>query len=196
MTSRNGSQPKTKQRVYYIQNTENGFIKIGVSEDPWARVKELQTGAHAPLILLGTTEGGIQMERGLHRQFAKYRTNAEWFSPSPELMTHIEWETGQGSTEHSLKVGYWVALTLRAETAPGRCYVGRISALDSRGVRITLIDWIIGRATGFDFFVAWDNLVSALIATPEHAMDEFGEAAARWQGQCNKMGGKEGETDD
>lgn len=94
-------------------------------------------------------------------------------------------------SEPALKVGYWVALTLKAGTAPLRVYVGMIEAIDERGVRITLIDWISGIASSWDFFVPHVNIESALVGTQDHALDGFGKAAAEWQ---EKMEAKENAT--
>jgi hypothetical protein len=86
----------------------------------------------------------------------------------------------------SLHPGWWVALTLRADTAKLRVYVGQVQALDDRGVRITLIDWFVGSASSWDFFAPWDSIVSTLIATDEHEHAGFGEAASSWQSDMNE----------
>jgi hypothetical protein len=49
------------------------------------------------------------------------------------------------------------------------------------GVRITLADWIVGKPTGYDLFVPWTNLESALIATPAHSVRDFAKEAAKWK---------------
>jgi elongation factor P hydroxylase len=84
-------------------------------------------------------------------------------------------------TEHSIDVGYWMAVVLPKDTAPLRCYVGQVQAVDEQGVRLTLMDWITGTASNYDFFVAWRNLESALIATPEHSRHDFEQQARQWQ---------------
>jgi hypothetical protein len=68
-----------------------------------------------------------------------------------------------------------------------RCYVGRVEELDDRGLRITLVDWIIGRFTGWDFFLPWDAITSVMVATPEHSTELFGDAASEFQIRCNEM---------
>jgi hypothetical protein len=80
-----------------------------------------------------------------------------------------------------LEPGYWVALTVKPETTPLDAYVGEVKAVDSNGVRLTLIDWFLGNASGWDVYVAWGNVEAALVATPEHNLHDFGEAAADWQ---------------
>ena len=46
-----------------------------------------------------------------------------------------------------------VALSLPAQTAPMRCYVGKVVYLGKDGVRIRLMDRSMGRSCGFDVFV-------------------------------------------
>jgi hypothetical protein len=72
--------------------------------------------------------------------------------------------TNPEKRQPTLYPGFWAALTLRAGTAPLRCYVGVVQSVDAHGVRITLVDWLMGSATGFDVFVPWSNLESALVA--------------------------------
>ena len=89
--------------------------------------------------------------------------------------------TEMDTPTQSLEPGYWVALTLKPGAAPLRCYVGEVQATDERGVRITLIDWLTGRANSYDLFVSWENITSSLVCTPEHDLENFGRAAERWQ---------------
>lgn len=81
----------------------------------------------------------------------------------------------------TLKVGWWAAITLKAGTAPLRCYVGKIEAVDAESMRLTLVDWISGMAAGYDFWVPRRNIESMLLATEEHDLDGFGEHAGGWQ---------------
>ncbi len=85
----------------------------------------------------------------------------------------------------TLKVGWWVALTLKPGTAPLHSYVGQIQSIDGRGIRITLIDWLFGRATGWDLFVPKSNIESALVCTENHDLESFGDAAGRWQSRMD-----------
>jgi len=81
----------------------------------------------------------------------------------------------------TIEPGFWVAVTLKKDSAPLRVYVGQVQEVDDSGIRLTLIDWLIGTATGWDLFVPWATLEAALVATPEHDVERFGEAGARWQ---------------
>lgn len=90
--------------------------------------------------------------------------------------------------DSSLEVGYVVALSLVEGAAPLRSYVGQIEAIDDRGIRLTLIDWIAGRPDSWDLFVPWESITAALVATESHAVNEFGDPAADWQGAMSKLG--------
>lgn len=75
--------------VYFVQAGEGGPIKIGWARNPWGRIRDLQVAHWAVLTMLGTTDGGVALERRLHRRFAKERVRGEWFNPSPRLYAAI-----------------------------------------------------------------------------------------------------------
>lgn len=87
-------------------------------------------------------------------------------------------------------VGYWVALSISDGIAPLRCYVGKIQAIDSHGVRITLVDWVTGSDAGWDLFVAWGDIKASLVATPEHDNENFLHSSAQWQESIQKNAAK------
>ena len=64
----------------YIISDGKGF-KVGVSVDPEKRLKTLQTGNRAKLVLehFEHKNDPYKVEKYLHRTLAKYRTNGEWF---------------------------------------------------------------------------------------------------------------------
>ena len=64
-----------------------------------------------------------------------------------------------------------------------------MQAVDEHCIRLTLVDWLIGRAAGYDLVIAWSNIEAALIATPEHDAEEFSQRAAKWE---NAMTGESG----
>jgi hypothetical protein len=70
--------------VYLIQNEHNHLIKIGVSKNPYRRIRQLQTGNDSILRLLGIikVEDAFSVERLLHTRYAKDRVSGEWFSVS------------------------------------------------------------------------------------------------------------------
>lgn len=69
--------------VYMIQAGYGG-IKIGVSNNPEKRLKELQTSNHKPLHIVvkfpfKNTNDAYIFEKFLHERFAKYQMRGEWF---------------------------------------------------------------------------------------------------------------------
>jgi hypothetical protein len=96
-------------------------------------------------------------------------------------------QTVKKSNDVTFKQGWWVAVTVKPGTAPLYCYVGQIQAIDSQGIRLTLVDWITGGAAGWDFYVPHSNVESALVATEEHDLKAFGDAAGKWQESMNKI---------
>lgn len=76
--------------VYFIQAASGGPIKIGRAIDIDRRLVQLQTASPEPLIVLAVIEnGGHAKERELHKQFAEYRLQGEWFMPCEELISFI-----------------------------------------------------------------------------------------------------------
>lgn len=97
-----------------------------------------------------------------------------------------------GSKQRLIEVGWYVAVVLKPDTAPLRCYCGEVQAVGPEGIRITLVDWFIGAACSWDLFVPHHNIESMLVCTDAHDRKGFGDAAGRWQATLEK---KEPEPD-
>lgn len=85
--------------VYFVQCAGGGPIKIGHSTSPDGRLSQMQTGSPYVLRVVATMRGGIEVERTLHRAFAKDRLHGEWFNPSRELMAFIDEISRKGSAQ-------------------------------------------------------------------------------------------------
>jgi len=77
--------------VYFIEQAGSEYTKIGVSESPEARLRELQGGNPDLLTLryvikVGTQEQAASLERLLHKLFGKFRIRGEWFDVSAKDM--------------------------------------------------------------------------------------------------------------
>ena len=77
--------------VYIIECA--GYCKIGVAADPHGRAKDINTGSpiKATVYRVRAYESrdlAFQVERRLHRYFAKFRTNGEWFDVPKEKVWH------------------------------------------------------------------------------------------------------------
>lgn len=77
--------------IYFIQDSLTFRIKIGFTgkDNVKERLAELQTGSSSLLYLLAARPGSKVTESELHREFAKYRSQGEWFNPGPELLNYI-----------------------------------------------------------------------------------------------------------
>jgi hypothetical protein len=69
--------------VYFISNGEH--VKIGVAENPFSRLKRLQTASAAQLTLEAFVPGVAEDERRLHKRFERYRVHGEWFERTGSL---------------------------------------------------------------------------------------------------------------
>ncbi|WP_331737688.1 GIY-YIG nuclease family protein (plasmid) [Streptomyces sp. NBC_01732] len=72
------------EQVYLIGSPESPLVKIGWSDNPERRLRDLQTGSPVLLKLLALFEGGAVIERELHRRFADKRRHGEWFDLGPD----------------------------------------------------------------------------------------------------------------
>lgn len=77
------SQPKAAKAdarlVYAIGRAAAEHVKIGVSRDVTARLRNLQTSHHEGLHVLWQGAGGSALEDYLHERFAPRRIRGEWF---------------------------------------------------------------------------------------------------------------------
>lgn len=74
-------QPISKQ-IYIFQNEMYPILKIGMSDNPLKRMKQVQGGAGFPLNLVYESEPIINpatVERLIHKELKDYRKGGEWF---------------------------------------------------------------------------------------------------------------------
>lgn len=71
--------------VYFIQQGEDGPVKIGYGEDPKIRLGQLQIGNPEPLRIIRVLDAGQEAEAFLHRKFKRQRLRGEWFSYHPDM---------------------------------------------------------------------------------------------------------------
>lgn len=75
--------------TYFVQAREGGLIKIGKATSLLQRFSGLQTGSPKPLCILGFIEG-VENEAKLHKRFAQFRMQGEWFLPAEALLKYID----------------------------------------------------------------------------------------------------------
>ncbi len=76
--------PKEEVYVYIIENTYLHDTKIGISNKPEKRIRQLQTGSSRPLkirhiIKFNTRYEATKVEEALHKKYSKHRLTGEWF---------------------------------------------------------------------------------------------------------------------
>ena len=76
--------------IYLIQAGDNGPVKIGVSDNPEQRLRDLQTAHSETLVLLDKIDANHSNERNLHTRLAEHRIKGEWFRPHEEVFGVFE----------------------------------------------------------------------------------------------------------
>jgi transcriptional regulator with XRE-family HTH domain len=73
--------------VYFVQEYENGPIKIGFTTDLPKRLNAFATASPTNLRVIGCIAGDMDLERELHKKFDlhRIRDNREWFNPHPTI---------------------------------------------------------------------------------------------------------------
>lgn len=75
--------------IYFVQAGPKGPIKIGVSDYPEQRVRDLSIGIPHALIPLGIMQGEEDDETDLHIKFSPHHFRGEWFQDCDELRDFI-----------------------------------------------------------------------------------------------------------
>ncbi len=74
--------------MYFAQRDD--LVKIGISNRPEHRIRNLQVGAGGAVKLLGTILAMPNLEKELHRQFRALRVHGEWFKAAPALLEYVK----------------------------------------------------------------------------------------------------------
>lgn len=75
--------------VYIIYCKDLGTIKIGYSDDPFARLRQLQVGNSSELSILSIFKGGRDEEIILHKKLVVNKVRGEWFVIDDSLMQEL-----------------------------------------------------------------------------------------------------------
>ncbi len=86
-------QRDVRLKVYVIGVVGGDTVKIGISKDIPKRLASLQTASGQKLAVLAILDKGNisaqQFEADLHKQFASWRLEGEWFRKCPEILDLI-----------------------------------------------------------------------------------------------------------
>lgn len=69
------------------------MVKIGYSDDPHARIRDLQVGCPYKLKLIGTRPGSRKEEKSLHSLFYNHRLHGEWYQGHEEVLDFVKYCT-------------------------------------------------------------------------------------------------------
>lgn len=84
---------KSKPCVYFIQDGDDGLIKIGMTKTTvHERHMNLQMAHASPLYIRGIIrdESPRDLESTIHALFQSHRRHGEWFAPSKEILDFIK----------------------------------------------------------------------------------------------------------
>ena len=80
--------------IYFITARDVNRVKIGYSNDPSKRLKELQTGCPAKCVIEATIDADNSFEGEVHEIFRTSRKHGEWFELTPEIEMAIRLANG------------------------------------------------------------------------------------------------------
>jgi hypothetical protein len=76
--------------VYFIEAVGLSRVKIGYSEDPENRLKQLLTGSPVALQIFAKMPGNQPMEKEIHARFLHLKVENEWFHFTDEIKVYVE----------------------------------------------------------------------------------------------------------
>lgn len=125
--------------VYLIGSSEIRPVKIGVTDNPVARLPTLQTGCPFPLSLIWTVQADSQLEAKLHDYFEPYHLRGEWFDFGDEdpVALVVSAATLMGYPCHPTRVPPEGLLLTRQAPAP-------VASVESKP---TIVDHLVWAAT-------------------------------------------------
>src|SRR5690606_30010785 len=71
--------------IYFIGPEEGDRVKIGFSKNPWARIKDFQTGTTEQLHVVATVSTTENSAVHIHKLFEELRISGEWYRREGEL---------------------------------------------------------------------------------------------------------------
>jgi hypothetical protein len=72
--------------LYFVQISDDGPIKIGITVNIRERLKTLQQACPWPLRIIGLTLEPTLLEATIHEALAEHRMLGEWFAPHDDVL--------------------------------------------------------------------------------------------------------------
>lgn len=76
--------------IYFAQDATTKLVKIGFSEDAWARLSKMRADCPGDLSLILVMEGDRAQEARIHTVLAANRVRGEWFSYPGAVEAYVE----------------------------------------------------------------------------------------------------------
>lgn len=92
--------------VYFIVDESNQLVKIGYSQAPEQRLKQICTANSGKLVLAKVLRGDQKIERKYHKLFARYKIRREWFELSPEILEFLSRSHNTPTYDHNYPKEY------------------------------------------------------------------------------------------
>lgn len=77
------------QYIYFLKDTENKYIKVGISNSPASRLQTLRPDCPFELEMIGSFVGSRSVESGIKKKFKEYHIRGEWFYYCTEIVDRI-----------------------------------------------------------------------------------------------------------
>lgn len=118
--------------IYFIQMDLIGPIKIGIAQDPYRRMAELQVASPYELKMLYFFPSTMKTEREIHNLLSNDNIRGEWFHPTRKVLSEIEeqktidkrmekwnweeWNPVKDLRDFSIKSDYWESEEFKQKT--------------------------------------------------------------------------------
>ncbi|MFI6491248.1 GIY-YIG nuclease family protein [Streptomyces sp. NPDC050564] len=81
----------TEECVYVIGTPGVNVVKIGTTNQPDRRLRDIQRMSPLPLAILWSHPGGRELEMNLHKHFKNLRSHGEWFEFHADPVRLVRW---------------------------------------------------------------------------------------------------------
>jgi hypothetical protein len=93
--------------IYFLSHVKTGLLKIGTTVQFGARLAALR-GEYGAMLVVGLMEGGKEVERALHSQFAYLHVygeieGQEWFRADASLLDYIQQNASGDFSKYEVK---------------------------------------------------------------------------------------------
>jgi len=137
-----------KAYVYFIGEVDGSEVKIGYSKNPWARVKDFQTGNVKQLLVIATVATTESSEVATADAFKAARITGEWYTKTPIICSVIkEIQQKRIKTEERL-LNYVAGYVVATKDTDTEADIQTTSASDPKTALWRLAKTLLGEKCG------------------------------------------------